>query len=113
MGTYPGVGFFIPTHFLFAVFTQYAAHLCRAAIELKMAIEPKALRTIANQHRVGSGKIAFGKTEVINGIEQVGFAGAIGAAYAHYFFRKGMLPLQMVFELQYFDVLQMGHGPRR
>jgi hypothetical protein len=44
---------------------------------------------VQNVLAIASGKIAFGKTAVINGIEQVGFANAVLPANAYDPFGKG------------------------
>jgi hypothetical protein len=46
------------------------------------------------------GKIAFCKTEVMNGIQQICFAYAIAATNAHNRFGKNKLLLKVIFELK-------------
>jgi hypothetical protein len=44
-------------------------------------------------------KIAFGETEVMNGIEQVGLAHAVPSANAHNAFREREFLVKIIFEL--------------
>lgn len=53
-----------------------------------------------HHQRILPGKIAFGKTEVMNGVEQIGFAHAIAAANAYNGFGKTYLLVKVVFELK-------------
>jgi dephospho-CoA kinase len=48
---------------------------------------------------IAAGKIAFGKTTIVNGIEQVGFAHAILSANAHDPFGKGKVADLIVLKL--------------
>ena len=50
--------------------------------------------------RIGMGKIAFGKAEIINSIQQVGFAPPIKATNTGYLVRKGKLRLAVIFKLR-------------
>ena len=48
---------------------------------------------------IAAGKIAFGETAIVNSIEQVGFAYAIGAANTYDPFGEGKVTGLVVFEL--------------
>jgi hypothetical protein len=50
-------------------------------------------------HLIGFGKIAFGKTQVINGVKKVCFSNSIIATDANDSFRKGKGSLFIIFEL--------------
>ena len=49
--------------------------------------------------RVGAGKIAFSETEVVNGVEEVGFAYSVWSAYTYNPGFKRELFMDVVFEL--------------
>lgn len=60
-----------------------------------MPFQPEALCALLHVHRIGSGKITFGKTEVMNGIQQIGFAHTVATADADNAFGK-LVPLTAV-----------------
>jgi hypothetical protein len=51
-------------------------------------------------HLVLPGKIAFGETQIMNGIQQIGFAHTISAANANNALGKNKLLVEVVFELE-------------
>jgi hypothetical protein len=55
---------------------------------------------LVNIHAILPCKIAFGKTEVMNGIQQIGFANAVAAANAHNAFGKVKLLMEIILELK-------------
>ena len=59
------------------------------ALLVPVALQPETLAS--NLYRAGicTGKIAAGETEVINGIQQVGFSNTIISAKANNPFREG------------------------
>jgi hypothetical protein len=46
------------------------------------------------------GEVAFGETEVMDRIQQIGFAYSIFTAYTNNSFRKGKRPVTIVLELK-------------
>ena len=65
-----------------------------------MPLQPKPLAALVYVHGVGAGKIAFGKAEIMDGVEQIGFAYAVTAANAHDAFCKMELLVKIVLELK-------------
>ena len=51
-------------------------------------------------HRILPGKIAFGKTEIMDCIQQIGFAYAVAATNANNAFGKNKLLVKVVLELE-------------
>ena len=64
-----------------------------------MSFQPEALAAVMNIYRVCSQKITFGKAEVMNGIQQIGFANSIASANANDAFIKLIGILRVIFEL--------------
>jgi hypothetical protein len=64
-----------------------------------MTFDPETGGAMQDILAVAARKIAFGKTAVINGIEQVSFANAIRAADANNPFGKRELHLPVIFKL--------------
>jgi len=64
-----------------------------------MAFDSETGGAVQDILAVATGKIAFGETAVINGIEQVGFANAVRAANANDPFGKRKLHLPVIFKL--------------
>ena len=65
-----------------------------------MAFNSKTFMSTINIQLVCPGKIAFGETEVMNGIQQIGFANSVAAANANNAFGKNKLLMKIVFELE-------------
>ena len=57
-------------------FTQNAHYFHRQVVAGKLSFYPETAGTFQYILAVRAGKIAFGKTAVINGVQQVGFANA-------------------------------------
>jgi len=53
-----------------------------------------------NAHTIGPGKITFGKTQIMYGIQQIGFAYAIATANTNDTFCEIKLLMVIVFELK-------------
>jgi hypothetical protein len=70
-----------------------------------MPFNPKSLLAILCCQTV-PGKIAFGKTQVMYSVKQIGFAYAIASANAYNVFRKMKLLLAIILELENFYGLQ-------
>ena len=64
-----------------------------------MALDPEALGAGGHVLTVGFGKIAAGKAEIINSIQQVGLAHAIGAANAYNALSEAEPGLRVVFKI--------------
>lgn len=65
-----------------------------------MAFYPEAFMSLVDIHAVLPCKIAFGKTEVMNGIQQICFANAVAAADANNAFGKIKLLMEIILELK-------------
>jgi hypothetical protein len=64
-----------------------------------VAFYPEPAGAVQDILAVAPGKITFGKAAVINGIQQVGFANAIGAANAHDPLAERKWRLPVIFKL--------------
>ena len=64
-----------------------------------MAFYAKALLAMMHINGIVAAEITFGKAEIMNGIQQVGFAYAIAAANAYNTGRKNMVLLYIIFKL--------------
>lgn len=65
-----------------------------------MSFQPKALVALLSSQLVLAGEVAFGKTEVMNGVEQIGFANAVFAANAYNPFCELKFLVKIIFELE-------------
>ena len=65
-----------------------------------MAFYAEAFIALVNAHGIWPGEVAFRKTQVMNGIQQVGFTYTIPAADTDNAFGKIKLLVIVVFELQ-------------
>src|SRR5579871_732526 len=79
---------FIPEKFFLPCFAQNANCLFPLFIQFKFSLNPETLRTIMNILRIRFCEITFSETEIINRIQQVGFANAIVPTNADYSFIK-------------------------
>lgn len=77
-----GIGFILQLELLSARFAQYTDSLEGISILRELALDPESLGAGGHVLTIGFGKIAAGKAEVVNGIQQVSLAYTIGAAYA-------------------------------
>jgi hypothetical protein len=93
------VRFIVHQKFLAPCFAKYTNHFQRFGLQVKMALDAKPARAMQNILAIAAGKIAFGETAIINGIEQVGFAHAIGAANTHDPLGEGKVTRLVIFEL--------------
>ncbi len=64
-----------------------------------MSFNAKALMAVVNAVGILAGKIAFGKTEVMDRVQQIGLAYAVAAADPGEPLRKTVLLVKIVFEL--------------
>lgn len=65
-----------------------------------MSFDTKPLVAVPNIRCIAAAEIAFGEAEVMNGVEQVGFARAVAAANAHYSVGENKLSGVVVLELK-------------
>jgi hypothetical protein len=77
------IGFTIEAEFFLAGFPEYAYKLVILLIEPKTSFQPETLGTKPHIALVGFAKIAPGKTEIVYGVQQIGFANAIRSAQSH------------------------------
>ena len=61
---------------------------------------------------IGPGEITFGEAEIVNGIQQAGFAGAVVAADANNIFFKFKRTVAVVFELSKGYGAKTEHGSK-
>lgn len=95
-----GVGIAIHRKFFFAGFPQNADRFFRFAVQRKVSFDAKALVAVLRYQTVLAGKITFGETEIMNSIQQVGFAHAIAAANAHQRLVETKLLMKVVLKLK-------------
>lgn len=69
-------------------------------VNAELAFQPKPLMAMMDIVGILPAEIAFRKTQIMNGIQQVGFAHTITAADAYNPFREGELLREIVFELK-------------
>ena len=65
-----------------------------------MAFQPKSIMIVMNVQLVLPRKITFGKTEVMDSIQQIGLAHTIAAANTNNAFSKIELLVKIIFELK-------------
>ena len=65
-----------------------------------MAFDPKSLGAVLNIGRIATGKVAFGETEIVDGIEEIRLAYAIAPAYPHDSLGKLIGLMKIVLELE-------------
>lgn len=65
-----------------------------------MAFDPEAHLSVLDILRIAPAEITLGKTEIMHGIEQVGFAGAVASADPHDPFRKPVLHRIVILKLE-------------
>ena len=65
-----------------------------------MAFQSKTFVAMMNIHLILSREIAFGKTQVVNGVQQVGFAYSIASADTNNALSKVELLLEIIFKLE-------------
>jgi CO dehydrogenase/acetyl-CoA synthase alpha subunit len=68
--------------------------------ERKMSFQSKPLVAVLGHQTVLAGKIAFGKTEVMDGIQQVGLTHTVTTANAYKGSGKAKLLVKVVLELE-------------
>jgi hypothetical protein len=73
----------IEQELLFSCIPQNADHIKKMVVPGKVALDPEACRASLDIYHVGPAEIAFCEAQVINGIEQVCLAHAIGSADTH------------------------------
>ena len=86
--------------FFFACFAQHTHGFFRLAKKIKMAFQPKAFVAVLRAQGILPRKITFGKTQIMYGIQQVGFALSVAPANAHNAFGKIELLVKVIFELE-------------
>jgi len=92
-------GLVIGKELFFAVFPQDTDHFQRLTLLFKLTLNAEASGAFVYIELVLSGKIAFGKAQVINGVEQIGLPNAIATADAYDPLVKLEGGLFVVFEL--------------
>jgi len=85
---------------LFPCLPQDTNDVGELALLFKMPFNPETRRPLLNILLVAAREIAFGKTKVINGVQQVGLTHAIVATETHDPFRKPEGSLAVVLELK-------------
>jgi len=93
------VGLSVERKFLLAIFPENANDLRRCAFFFKMAFDAEAGRSFQYILLIAPGKIRFGKTEIIDGVEQIGLAHSIISADAYDPIREPESILAVVLEL--------------
>ncbi len=86
--------------FLFACFPQNANRLFWFFLQFKISFDSKAASALLHTTGICPGEVAFGKAEVVNSIQQVGFANAIIATNAHYPVAEIKCLVRVVFKLK-------------
>ena len=74
-----------------------------------MSFDPEALAALLHIVAIKPGKIAAGKTEIMNCIQQVGFAHAVITTNTYYTHNKVKRTIAVVFELGKRYVLKTKH----
>lgn len=70
-------------HFLFPVFNG-ADNFSRLSLFLEIAFQPEAVGLVLGVLAFVAGKVTAGEAEVVDGVQQVGFAGAVSAGDAYH-----------------------------
>ena len=65
-----------------------------------MPLQPKPFMALMDVHAVLPGEITFCKTQIVNRIQQIGFAHAIAAANTHNALVELELLVKIIFELE-------------
>ena len=94
------VSLIVDLEFLFARFPQNANGFLCVSVQRQMSLDTKALAAMFDIGRIRAAEVAFRKTEIMNGIEQVGLSGAIAAANANNPFGKPVLLKSIILELE-------------
>ena len=96
----PLIAFASGEEFLFPGLPQDTNDVRELALPFEMPFDPEARCPLLNILLVAAGEIAFGKTKVIDGIQQVGLTHAIVATETHDPLRKPEGSLAVVLELK-------------
>jgi hypothetical protein len=84
---------------LFAAVFEGANDLFRLFILFKIAFQPETVGLVLGILAFAAGKIAAGEAKIVDGIEQVGFAGAVAAGDPYNPVPEGKGRLTVIFEL--------------
>lgn len=84
---------------LFSAVFEGANDLFRLIILFKIAFEPETVGLVLGILAFAAGKIAAGKAEIVDGVEQIGLAGAVPAGDAYDPVLEGKGLLRVIFEL--------------
>jgi len=75
----------------------------------KVSFYPESRVSLFYIHRIGPGKITLGKTEVMNGIQQVGLSHPVFTINSHDTLGKIKAPVEIVFKLNKRYGMQIYH----
>lgn len=92
------VAFLIQGNIFFTVF-QGADNAVRLPVAFQLPVQPESVGLVLGILPLVAAKVAFGEAQVINGIQQVGFAAAITAGNTHNALFKGIGGMRIVLEL--------------
>jgi hypothetical protein len=95
--------------FFFAGLSQDTNCFFRFIPKLKIAFQPEAAVPLQNIVTINPGKIAFGEAEIVNGIEQIGFANPIAAGDTNDPLSKLEGPAIIILELGQQQFIQSEH----
>jgi hypothetical protein len=87
------VEFFLPG------LSQNADRFFRSAIDQEISFQPESFMTLLGNQCILPGEIAFGKTEIMNGVQQISLANSISPANTYDPFAETEFPGKIVFEL--------------
>ncbi len=94
------IGLVVDGKFFAACFPQHTYGFFRLILHYKISFQPKTILTLLHIISILPGKIAFGKTEIMNSIQQIGLAHAVLTTDPHDPFRKGKRRGTVIFELE-------------
>jgi len=66
----------------------------------EIAFQPEALVAMLCNQAIQTGKVTFSKTEIVNGVQQIGLSLTILSPYTHYTFGKLKLLMEVVLKLK-------------
>jgi hypothetical protein len=76
----------------------FGNHLFRNTVADKQTLDSEEITLAANQAFIGQAAVAFGQTEVVDGVQHIGFATPIESREAIYEGRKLEMPEFMILE---------------
>ena len=94
------IGFIIDRKFLPAGLPEDTNRFFRFSVEFALSFHPETITALFHIIAVLPGKIAFGKTQIMDGIQQIGLTHAIIAINAYHPLPEGKTAVLVVFELK-------------